>query len=160
MSLARDRSPHPDPLGAPAPRLLRPVLIEDDDGDAKAVQRALRRAGIAGTVLRATDGEQGLSRLRRTAGGPGRACVILLDLRMPRTDGLEFLAALRGAVVFVLTTSAHDAVRGAACRLGVAGLIRKDVPGRDCAARARLPDGCRPVVDLPDRPRMTLPPGA
>ncbi len=115
------------------------LIVDDDEIDARAVQRALRQQRIANPVYTATNGREGLAMLR---GEGGRAKVprpylILLDLNMPRMNGLQFLQELRGdssltdSIVFVLTTSRADEDRAAAYRQHVAGYLQKPDTGND-----------------------------
>lgn len=109
------------------------LLVDDDSIDRTAVIRAFRQLKIANPIIEASDGIEALEILR--GGGEGRRLdkpfLILLDLSMPRMDGLEFLEQLRGdpelgtAVVFVLTTSKADEDRTAAYKNHVAGYIVK-----------------------------------
>ncbi|WDE07561.1 response regulator [Thalassomonas viridans] len=84
-------------------------LVEDDDIDAMAIERSLRKQKIANPLLRAYDGAQALEMLRD--GTVAKPYTILLDIQMPRMNGLEFLTELRkdealaDSVVFILTTS-------------------------------------------------------
>ncbi len=111
------------------PRTVHFLVIEDDDVDAMAVDRAFRKLRIANPMTRARDGLEGLELLR--SGELEGPVLILLDLNMPRMDGLEFLTELRAdpvlhkTVVFVLTTSAADEDRIAAYEQHVAGYIVK-----------------------------------
>ncbi|WDE09853.1 response regulator [Thalassomonas haliotis] len=87
-------------------------LIEDDDIDAMALERSLHKQKIANRLLRAYDGVQALEMLRK--GLVARPYTILLDIQMPRMNGLEFLTELRqddalaDSVVFILTTSRDE----------------------------------------------------
>ncbi len=108
------------------------LVVEDDDIDAMGIERAMRKLRILNTMHRAKDGIEALSILRETA--PARLSkpyIILLDINMPRMNGLEFLAELRvdnnlsDAVVFVLTTSKADEDRVAAFNYNVAGFMVK-----------------------------------
>ena len=89
------------------------LLIEDDDVDTMTVRRALKDLGAIHPLDCATNGEEGLAFLR----GPAnvRPGLILLDLNMPRMNGLEFLTemkadpALKHIPVVVLTTSKEEA---------------------------------------------------
>lgn len=75
------------------------LLAEDSDDDAVLALRALRRAAPELRVLRVKDGDQALQFLFETGGFVGRAGgmprLVLLDLQMPRTDGLQTLGAIR-----------------------------------------------------------------
>jgi len=84
------------------------LLVEDDDIDAKGIIRSFTKRRIANPIVRAKNGLEALELLNE---GLNRPYIILLDLQMPRMNGLEFLEALRkdpklqDCVVFVLTTS-------------------------------------------------------
>ena len=115
------------------------LVVDDDDIDAKAVQRALRKHGMENPVVVASDGEEALKILR----GDGerdrlrQPYLVLLDLNMPRLNGHEVLAAiredpaLRESIVFVLTTSADERDRQAAYERNVAGYLQKGKVGRN-----------------------------
>lgn len=111
------------------------LIVDDDDIDAIALERALRKLRLLNTVLRARDGREALELLH--AGAVPAPYIILLDLNMPRMNGLEFLNALRTdpqlthAVVFVLTTSKSDEDLVAAYRNHVAGYVFKQHMDRD-----------------------------
>jgi CheY-like chemotaxis protein len=109
------------------------LLVEDDAVDVMALKRAIRRCKLANPLSVARDGIEALEILR---GGPERAplrkpYMILLDLNLPRMNGIEFLQSLRAdvtlrdTVVFVLTTSKADKDRCTAYQLHVAGYIVK-----------------------------------
>ncbi|GEM_PF-456108 len=105
------------------------LLVDDDDIDAKAIERALRQHSAGHTLVRAHDGVEALELLR--ARQIPLPYLILLDLNMPRMGGLEMLAALRqdpklsDSVVFVLTTSSSKSDVDAAYRNHIAGYIHK-----------------------------------
>lgn len=110
------------------------LLIEDDDVDTMTVRRALKDLGAIHPLDCATNGEEGLAFLR----GPAnvRPGLILLDLNMPRMNGLEFLTemkadpALKHIPVVVLTTSKEEADRMVSFRHSVAGYMVKPVDYR------------------------------
>jgi CheY-like chemotaxis protein len=106
------------------------LLVEDDDVDVIAVQRALAKGGITNPLVTVGDGSAALEILR-SGTLPISRLVILLDLHMPRMGGIEFLVELRAdehlrsIPVIVLTTSASDRDRMDAHRLDVAGYLVK-----------------------------------
>lgn len=128
-------------------------IVDDDDIDAIALERALRKLRLLNTVRRARDGQEALNLLR--AGEIPAPFIILLDLNMPRMNGLEFLEALRTdpmlthAVVFVLTTSKSDEDLVAAYRKHVAGYVFKQHMDRDFLEVVGLVEHYWRLVELP-----------
>lgn len=128
-------------------------IVDDDDIDAIALERALRKLRLLNTVMRARDGREALELLR--AGKIPSPYIILLDLNMPRMNGLEFLEALRTdpllthAVVFVLTTSKSDEDLVAAYRKHVAGYVFKQHMDRDFLEVIGLIEHYWRLVELP-----------
>jgi CheY-like chemotaxis protein len=107
------------------------LLIEDDLVDTMTITRALKYLQVKNPVDNVTDGERALTYLRgSTKPLPG---LILLDLNMPRMNGLEFLEhvkadpALRAIPVIILTTSRLNEDWMAAFDKSVAGYIIKPV---------------------------------
>ena len=92
------------------------LLVEDNPGDVRLTQEALRDAKVHNTLHVVTDGVEALAFLRREGkyAGSRRPDVILLDLNLPRKDGREVLAEikvdeeLRSIPVVVLTTSTAE----------------------------------------------------
>ena len=72
------------------------MLVEDDNVDAMTVKRALRELKVASNLARAVNGEEALEYLRNPANET--PCVILLDLNMPRMNGIEFLKIVKAVV--------------------------------------------------------------
>jgi two-component system response regulator len=113
------------------------LLAEDSPTDAEVTQRALKKANIANPLLWVKDGAEALEYLHRrgrfAARAIGRPRLVLLDLKMPKVDGIEVLreiratAALQTLPVVILTSSAEesDVVRSYA--LGVNSYIVKPV---------------------------------
>jgi CheY-like chemotaxis protein len=91
------------------------VLVEDDDGHAHLVERNLKRAGMANAIRRLKDGQEALDFVRREGAYAGSAAtqpvLLLLDIKMPRVDGVEVLRQLKAAPetafipVIILTTT-------------------------------------------------------
>ena len=113
-------------------RTVNLLLVEDDEVDILNVQRAFRKANIANPFWSARDGIEGLELLRSGA-VPLNSLLVLLDLNMPRMNGIEFLRELRRDTrlahlpVVVLTTSDDERDRIDAYNLNVAGYIVKPV---------------------------------
>ncbi|MEM6335413.1 MAG: response regulator [Bacteroidota bacterium] len=114
------------------------LLVDDDEVDARAIRRAFRKKKVANTLIRAHDGLEALDIVRGTNGREpiARPYLILLDLKMPRMNGLAFLEALRAdpvhsdAIVFVLTTSDDEQDILGAYEHNVAGyLLKQDAAG-------------------------------
>jgi two-component system response regulator len=119
-------------------RNLRVLLVEDDEDHVFLVRRALRDLEhVAVTVEVASNGEQALEELGRARFDPGSLPhLILLDLRIPRVDGLEVLRRIRAdvalqalPVVVVLTSSERDDDREGALRLGATWFVCKPIEG-------------------------------
>jgi CheY-like chemotaxis protein len=108
------------------------LLVEDDEIDVMTVRRAFRKNNITNPLKVAGDGIEALEMLR-SGEIPIENRIILLDINMPRMDGIEFLRelradpALRSTTVVVLTTSNEDRDRIHAYELNVAGYILKPV---------------------------------
>ena len=126
------------------------LLIEDDELDIISVKRTLNRLGSDYELFTAYNGVEALAMLR-SAKSPLRPEVILLDLNMPRMNGIEFLTALRGddslkhIRVFIMTTSADNADRSCTEALGISGYIIKPLNYNDNTKR---PDSMEAFVQF------------
>ncbi|MDC0684114.1 response regulator [Sorangium sp. So ce327] len=113
-------------------KLLNILLVEDDDVDVMNVRRAFKRNNISNPLWVAGNGVEALEMLRSGV-VPVERRLILLDLNMPKMNGIEFLRELRadpelGATsVVVLTTSNDDRDKVGAYNLNVAGYLLKPV---------------------------------
>lgn len=129
------------------------LLIDDDEVDVMGVERAFEKARIGNPIVVAKDGIEGLEKLRSDA--IKRPYLILLDLNMPRMNGLEFLDEirkddrLRSSIVFVLTTSNAERDRCAAYQRNIAGYIVKENVGKEFLDAVSLLDMYWKVVELP-----------
>lgn len=117
----------------------RPILLaEDSPFDAELLQAAFARSGIGGRVFRVEDGVEVLEYLRRTGRYSQREPVypsaVILDLKMPRMDGLEALKAIRAdpllqfLPVVMLTSSREDRDLANCYRAGANAYVVKPVP--------------------------------
>jgi CheY-like chemotaxis protein len=113
-------------------RVINILLIDDDEVDVMTVKRAFARANISNPIYVATNGLEGLEMLRKDA-IPARRRLVLLDINMPKMNGIEFLRELRSdpelqhVTVVALTTSNADRDRVEAYKLNVAGYLLKPV---------------------------------
>jgi len=114
------------------------LLIEDNPDDVKMTLRALKKSNILNKVIVANDGVEALDYLFGEGKYAGRDIshepqVILLDLNMPRLNGLDVLQKIRSDArtrllpVVVLTTSSEDRDRIESYNLGANSYVRKPV---------------------------------
>lgn len=107
------------------------LLVEDDVVDAMTVKRALREINVTNNLVVKANGEEALTYLR-DAKNP-KPCIIILDLNMPKMNGLELLKALkedehlRRIPAVILTTSKGEQDRFESFNLSVAGYLIKPV---------------------------------
>ena len=135
------------------------LLVEDDDVDVRAIQRAFTKSNISNQIYVANDGIEALDMLRGTPGGEAVPAphIILLDLNMPRMGGLEFLEELRkdqelsDSIVFVLATSDDDRDKVAAYSHHVAGYLLKTRAGTDFLNVVQMLEKFRISVQFPLR---------
>ena len=132
------------------------LLVDDNDVDVEGVLRAFTKMRIANPVHVARDGVEALQVLRGIDQPPlPRPFLILLDLAMPRMNGIEFLdhiradADLTDAIVFVLTTSASDEDKVASYNHNVAGYIVKKDVGDGFVRLVSLLDHYWRIVEFP-----------
>ena len=109
------------------------MLVEDDYMDVRNVERELKKINVDIPLYTARNGREALAMLR----GEGvpqinpLPSVVMLDINMPRMNGIEFLTEIRkdpflkNLNVFIMTTSTEDSDRFAAQKLDVSGYIEK-----------------------------------
>jgi CheY-like chemotaxis protein len=116
-------------------KMLNILLVDDDEIDVLNVRRAFKKNNILNPLHVAGNGIEALQMLRASGAEaiPRERRIVLLDLNMPKMNGLEFLRelradpALRTTTVIVLTTSDDDRDKVEAYHLNVAGYIVKPV---------------------------------
>jgi CheY-like chemotaxis protein len=136
---------------------IRILLVEDDDGDAKAVERIFLKNRVAQSIVRAVDGIEALEILKGTDLHPRlqKPYLLLVDLNLPRLNGIHLIAAIRedpqlhDTVIFVLTTSNRQQDKNGAYALTVAGYILKEKAGENSQNLFNLVDSYRRIVELP-----------
>jgi two-component system response regulator len=121
------------------------LLVEDNPDDVAFTLRAFARNNITNQVVVATDGAEAIDLLQPTDGSaPLRPALILLDMKLPKYDGLEVLRRLRQSAttqalpVVVLTTSSEERDIVESYRLGANSYVRKPVVFGDFVAATKV----------------------
>jgi len=129
------------------------LLVEDDEIDQMTVQRALREIHVTNRLDIVGNGEEALAFLKDPA--HERPGIILLDLNMPRMNGVEFLRLakadpnLREIPIIVLTSSREEQDRVESFKLSVAGYMVKPVDYRQFVEVVRTIDLYWTLSELP-----------
>ncbi|HLG38849.1 MAG TPA: response regulator [Chitinophagaceae bacterium] len=116
------------------------LLVEDDELDIISVQRTLKKLDAEYNLYIAYNGREALTMLSNSE-NPIIPDVILLDLNMPKMNGVEFLKTIRNdekfkdLEVFIMTTSADSSDRIATEQLGISGYIIKPLSYNDNTKR-------------------------
>jgi CheY-like chemotaxis protein len=121
--------------------LNRILFAEDSENDAELTLRALKRSGLANEVVWVRDGSLALDYLHTrdtfAARQPGNPCLVLLDLKMPKVNGLDVLRqikadpALKTIPVVVLTSSSEEQDLVRSYEIGVNAYVVKPVVFED-----------------------------
>lgn len=141
------------------------LLVEDDEIDAEAIVRGFQKQQIENPITVVPNGIEALNALRGEDGHKRVPApyLILLDLNMPRMNGLEFLQAVRqdpqlkSSIVFVLTTSDNDRDKLAAYREQIAGYLLKQRSGVNFIELVNMLDSYWRIVEFPPEERTWLP---
>jgi len=136
-------------------RNMKPILsVEDDSVDAMTVKRALKDIKVTNGLIHTVDGEEALEYLRGQ--GNQKPCIILLDLNMPKMNGIEFLQIvkadeeLKKIPVVVLTTSQDEQDKIESFKLSVAGYIVKPTDYKKFVEVVRTLELYWTLSELPD----------
>ena len=135
------------------------VMIEDDEGHARLIEKNIRRAGILNEITHFTDGTTALDYLLNSTAGPqlNGPALVLLDLNLPDMSGTDILAKIKSAdgplrrtPVVVLTTT-DDKVEIQRCYdLGCNVYITKPVNYESFAQAIRQLGLFLSVIQVPD----------
>lgn len=137
------------------------LLVEDDEGHARLLEKNLRRGGMINRLVRVADGEEAVDYVSRTGAYQDSEQfplpnVILLDVRMPRLDGFEVLAHLKGNTqlmkipVIMLTSTDNQKEIDRAYELGANGYVVKPVSVESFIDRVVKLGMFIEVIELPD----------
>jgi CheY-like chemotaxis protein len=127
------------------------LLVEDDEIDVRAFLWTFEQLKIANPVTVAKDGVEGWEKLTSLP----RPYLIVMDINMPRMNGLELLKKIRGSeefrdsIVFVLTTSTDEQDKFDAYNLNVAGYMVKSDMGTSFNRAISMVENYWKVVELP-----------
>ncbi len=131
------------------------MLVEDDREDAMTVGPALKDLKVTNRLIHTVNGEEALEYLRSESNK--KPCVILLDLKMPKMDGIEFLKiakadkGLKKIPVVMLTTSRQEQDVVESFKLGVAGYVVKPADYKKFVEATRTINLCWTLSELPNR---------
>ena len=130
------------------------LLVEDDRVDTMTVRRALKDLKVTNQLICTTNGEEALEYLRDES--KKKPCVILLDLNMPKMNGIEFLKIakaddeLKKIPVIVLTTSREEQDVVESFNLSVAGYIVKPTDYKKFVEAIRVVELYWTLSELPN----------
>jgi CheY-like chemotaxis protein len=134
------------------------LLVDDDEVDVQGLKRAFAKSRIANPITVARDGIEALEILRGENGKQKlpKPHLVMLDLNMPRMNGLEFLAAIRAdeelkaTIVFMITTSKAEEDKARAYSQHVAGYIVKQDPANTFMQAVGLLEHYWRIVEFPE----------
>lgn len=136
-------------------RNLKPILlVEDGRVDTMITQRAFKELKIPNQLLTTGNGEEALEYLKDE--NTERPCLVLLDLNMPRMNGIEFLEIikqddnLKKIPVIILTTSNEEKDKIESFRLSVAGYMVKPIEYQQFVAMIKTIDVYWTTSELPE----------
>lgn len=142
---------------------MRILLAEDDEGHANLIQRNLKRAGVVNEVIHARDGQEALDFIYGRGKHVGRPfdgpLLAVIDIKMPRIDGVELLRQLKADVVtssipvIVLTTTDDPREIERCYELGCSVYITKPVDPEKFVEAIRRLGLFLQIVEVPPDPR-------
>ena len=145
-------------MSEPRTKPVKILLVEDDSIDVKAFKRAMTKLRISNPITIASDGQEAWEFLTKSVsdGGADTPSLVILDINMPRMNGLELLTKIRASdqlrhlIVFVLTTSNDEKDKFEAFNMNVAGYMLKSDMGNSFIRAVELIDSYWRVVEFPE----------
>jgi len=136
------------------------LLIEDDDGHARLIERGLRKVGVINPIERVADGNDAMDYLYRRGHFAEvepfeESLVVLLDINLPGLDGIEILGniksdeKLRSIPVIMLTSTDTRAEIDRCYRLGANGYVAKPIDIRELGEKLKRLGMFLEIVELP-----------
>ena len=135
------------------------LLVEDDDGHARLIERGLRKVGLTNPIDRVADGQEALDYLFRTGRYSGSTdplpTLMLLDINLPRVDGIEVLervkgdTRLRAITIFMLTSTDTQAEIDRCYRAGANGYVAKPISISELGEKLKRLGLFLEIVELP-----------
>lgn len=133
------------------------LLVEDDKIDQKSLMRSFKKLRISNPLQIANDGVEAWDILTQAEGAPElqRPFMVILDINMPRMNGIELLRKIRAheklkdTIVFVLTTSNDEKDKFAAFNCNVAGYMLKTDMDNSFMEAVELVENYWRVVEFP-----------
>lgn len=136
---------------------VRFLIVDDDEVSVMSIQRAIKKQKLVNPQRVARDGQEALEILREetSASNVLPPYIIILDLNMPRMNGIEFLEVVRNdttlhrAIIFVLTTSEAPSDIASAYDKNIAGYIVKESASETFADALAMIESYSKLVVLP-----------
>ncbi len=123
------------------------LIAEDNPGDRTLLEKAFKESGIENRLFFAEDGQELLNYMNEAIVYSDlykNSCLVLLDLKMPRLDGLETLKILKGDIrfkqipVIILTSSGNETDVTKTYQLGANSYFQKPLDYKDFVALAKV----------------------
>jgi CheY-like chemotaxis protein len=135
------------------------VMIEDDDGHARLIEKNIRRAGITNEIIPFALGKDALAYIEREGRigreGGDRKILVLLDLNLPDMSGLDILAKVKGddrtkRIPIIVLTTTDDKVEIQKCYdLGCSAYVKKPLEYEAFANSVRQLGLFFAIIELP-----------
>jgi CheY-like chemotaxis protein len=132
------------------------LLVEDDNADVLIIKRALKELEINNELVTTNNGEEALEYLQSDKNK--KPCIILLDLNMPKMNGIEFLKIVKNddnfkdIPIVALTTSQNSSDITQCFKHGIAGYVVKPIDYKKFVKALRIMDLYWMLSEMPNEP--------